>query len=236
MTTMNNDRKMYFLVTDFKSGSVVDTLYFPYIPPFHFGKTFNIKTYDSVNGKQFSSYGGYNLEIFSFSVEFPTSDRSYSDAIDGMEFYSKVDKYIKNQSKFTLMLTNPSINMDCYIEKMLPRIDDKTFDVTIDFELIERNEPQFLSWTPKKTNVNSKKVQTSNGKTTSKSTASLRNSNKNKRYYTVKHNDNLYDIAVKFYKNGSKYKIIKNNAENIAKYPSLKKNNIIYTGWTLVIP
>lgn len=52
--------------------------------------------------------------------------------------------------------------------------------------------------------------------------------------YTVKKGDCLWDIAQKYYGKGSEYPKIKNT--NSTKYPSLKKNNIIYVGWVLVIP
>lgn len=361
MANVETDRKMYFTVTDIKTGSVVDTLYFPYVPPFHFGKSYNIKTYDSVNGKQFSSYAGYDLEGFGFSIEFPTTDRSYSDAVDGMVFYKKIDEYIKKQHKLTLTLTNPSLSIDCYVEKMHPKVEDKTFDLIIDFELIERNDPKFLSWNPEKNNVNSNKVLTSAGKDTEMNVVTdripireeasvlskklielnkgtrveyisekdgwikvkykditgyctsaglefiknfniktmevqentklkekpdilsktlkdlpkgtivefveeqngwfkvkidkvtgfvsghhvrvIRNFGKKetgtdskKRYHTVKKNDNLYDIAEKYYKKGSEYPKIKNHPENIANYPKLKNSNVIYVGWKLLIP
>ncbi len=67
MGSMDETKKMYFLVTDFKNNKLIDTLYFPYIPPLSFGKHYNIKKYDSVNGKQFSTYGGYTLENFNLS-------------------------------------------------------------------------------------------------------------------------------------------------------------------------
>ena len=58
----------------------------------------------------------------------------------------------------------------------------------------------------------------------------------NKKYHTVKLNDNLYDIAEKYYKNGKDWQKIKNNAENQKNYPKLKNSNVIYVGWKLLIP
>ena len=52
--------------------------------------------------------------------------------------------------------------------------------------------------------------------------------------HTVKKGDSLWAIAQKYYGKGSEYPKIKN--ANSSKYPSLKKNNIIYVNWVLVIP
>ena len=52
--------------------------------------------------------------------------------------------------------------------------------------------------------------------------------------HTVKKGDSLWDIAQKYYGKGSEYPKIKN--ANTSKYPSLKKNNIIYVNWNLIIP
>ena len=65
------------------------------------------------------------------------------------------------------------------------------------------------------------------------STEDKKEANKQKTY-TVNKGDSLWAIAQKHYGKGSDYPKIKN--ANTSKYPSLKKNNIIYTNWILVIP
>ena len=160
---LTSDKSMYFSITD-KKGAVIDMLYFPYVPPLSFGKMYNIKTYDSVNGKQFSSYAGYGLNGATFTVEFPTSERTYSTEIDGIKFMNKVDDYIRKQYKFRFVITGTDISFDCYVEKMHPKIDDATFDVVIDFELIERDDPEFLAWNPEKNSSKNDTVNTSHGK------------------------------------------------------------------------
>jgi nucleoid-associated protein YgaU len=160
---LTSDKSMYFSITD-KKGAVIDMLYFPYVPPLSFGKMYNIKTYDSVNGKQFSSYAGYGLNGATFTVEFPTSERTYSTEIDGIKFMNKVDDYIRKQYKFRFVVTGTDISFDCYVEKMHPKIDDATFDAVIDFELIERDDPEFLAWNPEKNSSKNDTVNTSNGK------------------------------------------------------------------------
>ena len=52
--------------------------------------------------------------------------------------------------------------------------------------------------------------------------------------HIVKKGDNLWDISQKYLGKGSLYKKIKE--ANWNTYPSLKKNNIIYSNWKLVIP
>ena len=52
--------------------------------------------------------------------------------------------------------------------------------------------------------------------------------------HTVKKGDSLWSIAQNYYGKGGEYTKIKN--ANTSKYPSLKKNNILYTNWILIIP
>src|SRR3712207_7199964 len=51
-----------------------------------------------------------------------------------------------------------------------------------------------------------------------------KNTTNSTKIHTVKKGDCLWDIAFKYYKHGSQYKKIKNNAENQRKYPSLKED------------
>ena len=60
------------------------------------------------------------------------------------------------------------------------------------------------------------------------------NSNNQQKTHKVVKGDTLYDIAKKYYGNGSLYPKIKE--ANKTKYPSLAKNNIIQVKWELIIP
>lgn len=85
--------------------------------------------------------------------------------------------------------------------------------------------------------VTIKKLNQGNSNTNNSKPADATNDKKEdgkQKTHKVVKDDNLWDLAQKYYGKGSDYPKIKK--ANESKYPSLKNNNIIYVNWTLVIP
>ena len=104
---------------------------------------------------------------------------------------------------------------------------DGTGDVYFNLSLVEYKEIK-LNKTSSSDNSNS------NNNATNRPTENAPKPNGENKTHKVVKGDSLWSIAQKYYGDGSKYPKIKE--ANKSKYPSLSKNNIIYTNMQLVIP
>ena len=174
-----------------------------------------------------SFYGGDNtspLEIKSF---FPSKNYSfcqYSDFPSPSECVAYIKKLMKDKRIPRLIYTDTDINIPVLIESFNYGRKDGTQDIyfTLKFKEYRKIEVPEIS---KGTSNNS--TQNNQRPTDDKSTDTQQT-------HTVKKGDSLWDISQKYLGKGSLYNKIKE--ANWNTYTSLKKNNIIYVNWKLVIP
>lgn len=218
---------------------------FPVVPQQHILDTgYKIDTEYLASGQQVSMFAGTDLRATSLTSHFPSNpDRSYmmdSDFIEPWECVRQIESIAKSSGEIRYIVTETDINLPVRITSFDYGLKDGSQDVEFTINYIEYKPPVAKPWTPpnliKPTPGNhyaNRKPYNKPGTTRPVVDLTKKNSGK---IHTVKKGDCLWDIAQKYYKNGSLYKKIKNNAENQKKYPSLKKNNLIYSGWKLVIP
>lgn len=210
---------------------------------------FNINTEYLANGNEIAIYGGKSLNRTSLTSHFPADkDRTYLDFYDfpdPLECVRIVNEIAKSQSEIRYIVTETEINWPIKITNFKRGPVDGSNDIEFTLDIIEYDPPKVVSWSPPQAKDgdknSSKKIPEESGlkAETLKSFDRFKNTTKvsNKvKYHVVKHGDCLWDIAFKYYKNGSLYHKIKNNAENQKNYPKLKHSNVIYSGWKLVIP
>ncbi|WP_195238678.1 LysM peptidoglycan-binding domain-containing protein [Romboutsia sp. 1001285H_161024_C4] len=171
-----------------------------------------------------SIYGGRGLRKIEISSIFPNHEYTFVEYKNFPKPYECVDNinsWFRRGSPILFTITGTNINMNMTITDFTYGEQDGTGDVYYSINLIEYVDTQ----------VNQSSSNNNSNKRPNENTGS--SSNKQKVHKVVK-GDNLWDIAHKYYGKGSDYPKIKN--ANKEKYPSLKKNNIIYVNWELIIP
>ena len=169
-------------------------------------------------------YGGDNLSPLEISSFFPSKNYSfcqYSDFPQPLECVAYIKKLMKEKKIPRLIYTDTDINVPVLIESFNYGRKDGTQDIyfTLKFKEYRKIEVPEIG--------QSNSTQNNQRPTTDKNTNTQQT-------HTVKKGDNLWDISQKYLGKGSLYNIIKE--ANWNTYPSLKKNNIIYVNWKLVIP
>lgn len=146
-----------------------------------------------------------------------------------------IEKWMHSGAKLRFIVTNTDINMEVIIASFSHKFQDGTGNIYYSMKLSEKVSISAPEWTPpvdvKKLQANAKKS-VKNVKTAVKNAKRVSVKSKNKTH-TVKHGESLWSIAKSEYGDGSKWKQIKNNANNQNKYPKLKTSNVIYSGWVL---
>lgn len=225
---------------------------FPIIPHEHpVEHSYRVETENLVNGDQVSMYAGNNLKTFSLDGHFPhDSDRAYlPDIIDKWECVRQVEEIAKSQAEIRYIVTTTEINHPVKITNFNYKMADGSQDIYFSLDMIEHRPPKVLEWEPPKTQAElkeeAKKVKPT-GENRYENRPSVHNpelnrkddkaSTGNKKVHVVVKGDNMWDIANKYYKDGSQHKKIRNYPENQKNYPKLKESNVIYVGWKLVIP
>lgn len=206
---------------------------------------YKIDTEYLANGNEVAMYAGRSLNRTSLSSHFPSDkDRTYLDFYDfpdPQECVRIVDEIARSQSEIRYIVTESEINWPIKITSFKRGPADGSNDIEFTLDIIEYEPPKAVSWAPSQPKPSGKNDIKKTGLDTQtlKSFKKIENkpkSNSKVRYHTVKRGDCLWDIAFKYYRNGSQYHKIKNNAENQKNYPKLKASNVIYSGWKLVIP
>ena len=170
------------------------------------------------------------LAQLSLSSFFPNNEYSFNEYSNVPKPYDMVRYFKEWKNKGTVVrviFTGTDINQEMYITNFAYGEKDGTGDVYYTMDLLEYR-PIIV---PTITENNSNNTQNTNRPTDANNKND--SSNKQKTHKVVK-GDCLWDIAQKYLGKGSRYPEIKK--ANWDKYPSLKKNNIIYTYMTLVIP
>ena len=175
----------------------------------------------------FSGVGLKNIPIDSF---FPNKDYSfctYSNIEKPYELVRKLETWQNNGTKLRYIVTDTYTNIPVMINSFTYQEQDGTGDVYFNLSLVEYKEIK-LNKTSSSDNSNS------NNNATNRPTENAPKPNGENKTHKVVKGDSLWSIAQKYYGDGSKYPKIKE--ANKSKYPSLSKNNIIYTNMELVIP
>lgn len=172
-------------------------------------------------------YGGDNLSPLEISSFFPSKNYSfcqYSDFPKPLECVAYIKKLMKDKRIPRLIYTDTDINIPVLIESFNYGRKDGTQDIyfTLKFKEYRKIEVPEIN---KSTSNNS--TQNNQRPTDDKNTNTQQT-------HIVKKGDTLWDISQKYLGKGSLYNKIKE--ANWNTYTSLKKNNIIYVNWKLVIP
>lgn len=199
---------------------------FPIVPvEYDFNESEIINSNNITKLGEIISSGGSNLGDIEISSFFPVREYSICQYKNFPAPYDCVD-IIKRLKKYKtpprLILTETNINIPIKIESFTYGKKDGAGNVafTIRFKEFRKVEvPKLTKLTG--TNQNTERPSTKNPTETQKT-------------HTVVKGDNLWDIAQKYYGKGNLYPKIKDANSNT--YTSLKRNNIIYSGWKLVIP
>ena len=200
-----------------------EEMLFPIMPSsFNLEGSSTIHTSNVVKLGEVSVYGGNNLRSISIESFFPSKKYHFVKTPSLKEPYEYVNQlrdWMNKGQDVRLIITETDVNMLCFIKSFEYGEQDASRDVYFSLNLVECKIPKITYDNPKPTTNTPRPEapQTSQQKT-----------------HQVKKGDSLWAIAQRYYGKGSLYPKIKE--ANKTKYPSLAKNNIIYTNMVLIIP
>ena len=199
---------------------------FPIMPSsFNLEGSSTIHTSNVVKLGEVSVYGGNNLRRISIDSFFPSRKYHFVKTPSVQEPYDYVNQirdWMNKGQDVRFIITETDINMLCFIESFEYGEQDASRDVYFSISLVECKIPKLLYGNSNPT-TNTPRPETPQDSQTSQ-----------QKTHQVKKGDCLWSIAQRYYGNGSLYPKIKE--ANKSKYPSLAKNNIIYTNMVLIIP
>ena len=183
----------------------------------------SIETTNIIKLGEMAIFNGRKLKTIDLKSFFPNQEYSfcnYKGFSKPYEFVKKIKKWVDNGYILRITVTDADINFECITSDFTYTEQDGTGDVYFELSLIEYNRLQIPSIEINANNSSSNTSRPSKPTTTQKT-------------HRVIKGDNLWDISKRYYGKGSDYKKI--NQKNWNKYPSLKKNNIIYPNWVLLL-
>ena len=199
---------------------------FPIIPAsFNLEGSSTIHTSTVVKLGEVSVYGGNNLRRISIDSFFPSRKYHFVKTPSLQEPYDYVNQikdWMNKGQDVRFIITETDINMLCFIESFEYGEQDASRDVYFSISLVECKIPKLLYGNSNPT-TNTPRPETPQDSQTSQ-----------QKTHQVKKGDCLWSIAQRYYGDGSLYPKIKE--ANKSKYPSLAKNNTIYTNMVLIIP
>ena len=201
---------------------------FPVVPNDYDFETSNIINSSNITKLgEVGFYGGDNLSPLEISSFFPSKNYSfcqYSDFPKPLECVTYIKKLIKDKRIPRLIYTDTDINIPVLIESFNYGRKDGTQDIyfTLKFKEYRKIEVPEISQSTSNNSTQNNQRPTDDKNTNTQQT------------HIVKKGDTLWDISQKYLGKGSLYNKIKE--ANWNTYTSLKKNNIIYVNWKLVIP
>lgn len=163
-------------------------------------------------------FGGKGLSSMNISSFFPNQKYGFvevSKLLKPYDYVSKIEKWCNEGAEIRIVVTGTSINFTSIIENFSYYECDGTGDVFFNIDIKEYRKPNIIVIE----NVEQPKVPQRDPPPPPPKT------------YTVKKGDCLWNIAKKFYGDGSKYTIINN-----ANKDKIKNPNLIYPGQVFVIP
>ena len=199
---------------------------FPIMPSsFNLEGSSTIHTSTVVKLGEVSVYGGNNLRRISIDSFFPSRKYHFVKTPSLQEPYDYVNQirdWMNKGQDVRFIITETDINMLCFIESFEYGEQDASRDVYFSISLVECKIPKLLYENSNPT-TNTPRPETPQDSQTSQ-----------QKTHQVKKGDCLWSIAQRYYGDGSLYPKIKE--ANKSKYPSLAKNNTIYTNMVLIIP
>ena len=199
---------------------------FPIMPSsFNLEGSSTIHTSTVVKLGEVSVYGGNNLRRISIDSFFPSRKYHFVKTPSLQEPYDYVNQirdWMNKGQDVRFIITETDINMLCFIESFEYGEQDASRDVYFSISLVECTIPKLLYENSNPT-TNTPRPETPQDSQTSQ-----------QKTHQVKKGDCLWSIAQRYYGDGSLYPKIKE--ANKSKYPSLAKNNTIYTNMVLIIP
>lgn len=184
-----------------------------------------INTSNVVKLGEVSVYGGNNLRRISIDSFFPSKQYYFiktPSLQNPYDYVKQIKDWMNKGQDVRLIITETDVNMLCYIEAFNYGEQDASRDVYFSINLTECKIPKINYETPTPST------------NTSRPESPPSSNNSQQKTHKVKKGDCLWDIAQRYYGKGSLYPKIKE--ANKTKYPSLAKNNIIYTYMELIIP
>ena len=199
---------------------------FPIMPSsFNLEGSSTIHTSTVVKLGEVSVYGGNNLRRSSIDSFFPSRKYHFVKTPSLQEPYDYVNQirdWMNKGQDVRFIITETDINMLCFIESFEYGEQDASRDVYFSISLVECKIPKLIYENLNPT-TNTPRPETPQDSQTSQ-----------QKTHQVKKGDCLWSIAQRYYGDGSLYPKIKE--ANKSKYPSLAKNNTIYTNMVLIIP
>lgn len=199
---------------------------FPIMPSsFNLEGSSTIHTSTVVKLGEVSVYGGNNLRRISINSFFPSRKYHFVKTPSLQEPYDYVNQirdWMNKGQDVRFIITETDINMLCFIESFEYGEQDASRDVYFSISLVECKIPKLIYENSNPT-TNTPRPETPQDSQTSQ-----------QKTHQVKKGDCLWSIAQRYYGDGSLYPKIKE--ANKSKYPSLAKNNTIYTNMVLIIP
>lgn len=209
-------------------GTDNDKIRFPVVPSsIGVNRSNNIDTQAVIKLGEVPIFNGTSLKTIELTSFFPNQEYSFCDYTGFMkpyEFSEKIQKWMYEGKPLRVIVTDSPTNMQCLIQQFDTVEQDGTRDLYFTLNLLEYRPIEV-------SNLNNS---SSSGSSDNLTRPSEEITNNTQKTHKVVKGDCLWDIAQKYYGKGSLYPKIKE--ANKSKYPSLAKNNIIYSGMELIIP
>lgn len=209
-------------------GTDNDKIRFPVVPSsIGVNRSNNIDTQAVIKLGEVPIFNGTSLKTIELTSFFPNQEYNFCDYTGFMkpyEFSEKIQKWMYEGKPLRVIVTDSPTNMQCLIQQFDTVEQDGTRDLYFTLNLLEYRPIEV-------SNLNNSSSSSSSDNLTRPSEEITNNTQKT---HKVVKGDCLWDIAQKYYGKGSLYPKIKE--ANKSKYPSLAKNNIIYSGMELIVP
>lgn len=219
-------------------GTDDDKIRFPVVPSsIGVSRSNNIDTQSVLKLGEVPIFNGTSLKTIELSSFFPNQEYSFCDYTGFMkpyQFSEKIQKWMYEGKPLRIIVTDSPTNMQCLIQQFDTVEQDGTRDLYFTLNLVEYRPIEVPNLSNNNASSNSTSNSSNNSQNTSRPSETNTNSNNQQKNHKVVKGDSLWDIAQKYYGNGSLYPKIKE--ANKDKYPSLSSSNVIYTNMELIIP
>ena len=219
-------------------GTDNDKIRFPVVPSsIGVNRSNNIDTESVLKLGEVPIFNGTSLKTIELTSFFPNQEYSFCDYTGFMkpyEFSEKIQKWMYEGKPLRIIVTDSPTNMQCLIQQFDTVEQDGTRDLYFTLNLLEYRPIEVPNLSNSNASSSSTSNSSNNSQNTSRPSETNTSSNNQQKSHKVIKGDSLWDIAQKYYGNGSLYPKIKE--ANKSKYPSLSKSNVIYTNMELIIP